>query len=185
MTAHFGEGGVQLGAAKFARDHKYGEKLFVCKILYKDNLYSADNIYIFLGFYFLNPFLSSEYEVTGTHCVLRTSECSWKVWLFTLSRDWRTSTRWPEAITISVQCVAGAKMDMPASSSFCWHALTFPDEKDFFKCKIYVYSDICWHLLTFADICWHLLTFADICWYLLTFAEPCRLKRCNNFPKTL
>ncbi len=117
----------------------------------------------------------------------------WKVRQYTLSRDWGTNTRWPEAKTMSVQCLAGAKLDMPASSSFCWQLLTFADScwhlltvadicwqlltrKNFSGTKstrVLIIADICWHLLTLADICWHLLTFADICWHLLTFADIC------------
>ncbi len=102
---------------------------------------------------------------------------------------------------MSVQCLAGANLDMPASSSFCWHLLTkkqicwhlltfadscghlltVADKKDLFKYKIYVcavicchllpFAAICCHLLTLADTCWHSLIFADVCWYLLIFAD--------------
>ncbi len=126
---------------------------------------------------------------------------NWEMWLYrkvrlyTLSRDWSTNTRWPEAKTMSVKCLAGAKLDMLASSSFCWHLLT----KKQICWHLLTLADNCWQLLTrkilsstkstcvltFADTCWQLLTCADVWWYLLTFAEPCRLKRCNNFPKGL
>lgn len=72
------------------------------------------------------------------------------------SRESRSNSRWPEAKIISVLCLAGAKLVMPASSSFCWHLLTK--------------RQICWHPLTkneFADVCWrnsNLLTFSDIWW---------------------
>ena len=109
-------------------------------------------------------FVRLEHGVPGTR----------KVRQYTLSRDWRQmrAGRRRKPCPFNVWLVlnwicrrhhhfADTCWQKNKSADIGWHLLTVDDEKDFFKFKIYVYADICWHLLPrFADIFWPLLNLA-------------------------